>query len=129
MKRASVRFVPLFCAAALAGALWALWERSRLFLSTLSDDEILSHSLSGFNLLTRLFHEDGAWAYAPRPLKAICRCSRQRIAEVLSTIEMEELREMLENGAVSVNCRFCNTTERFTEEMLEKLHNINWLGD
>lgn len=98
------------------------WQRNRLFMSTVRDEELLNQQLSSWKLLTRLFNEDGVWAYAPHALSAECRCSRGRILEVLSTINYEELQEMMDDGALSVHCRFCNTTEVFTEEALSHMH-------
>lgn len=98
------------------------WRRVSLFMSTVKNEELLDMNLSSWKLLTRLFGEDGVWAYAPRVLAAKCRCSRARILDVLATISMEELEEMMDDGVVSVHCRFCNTTEYFDEATLQRIH-------
>ncbi len=97
------------------------WQRTRLFMDTVQENELLDADISGWNLLMRLFNEEGVWAYKPKPLCACCRCSRERIIGILSTIPYEELHDMLDNGRITVNCRFCNSNEYFSEAELALL--------
>ena len=98
------------------------WQRNNLFLKSVKNAELLSGELSSWDLLTRLFNEDGVWAYPPKILQARCRCSREKIERVLGTIPESELEEMFVGKKISVHCQFCNTTESFTRPQIETLY-------
>jgi molecular chaperone Hsp33 len=91
------------------------WQRVRLLASTVEDLELLDPSLSSDALLWRLFHEEGVVrAVEPVRLSAYCRCSRERVATMLSSFSAQELADMHEaDGKLSVTCEFCNSTYRF----------------
>lgn len=100
------------------------WRRALTFMGTATSAELLDPKLAPNDLLFRLFHEDGVRAFRPRPLAARCRCSRQRVADMLARLPREEVlacREP-ESGEVVVTCQFCNTNQRFTLEQLEALY-------
>lgn len=99
-----------------------IWRRTKLFMQTIKDVEMLSSGVTPQNLLYRLFNEDGVWVYKLQPIKAGCRCSRARIRAVLKTIPKEELIAALDKDKMSVNCQFCNKTEVFTREDINRLH-------
>ncbi len=57
-----------------------------------------------------------------------CTCSRERIAAALHSVGQKELRRMLDEQLaegkpeeLEVNCRFCNSSYRFSAEELKKL--------
>ncbi|HEX7007807.1 MAG TPA: Hsp33 family molecular chaperone HslO [Alphaproteobacteria bacterium] len=100
------------------------WRRALTFMGTATAAELVDPLLAPNDLLFRLFHEDGVRAFRPRPLAARCRCSRKRVAEMLSRLPRDEVlacREP-ETGEVVVTCQFCNTDQRFTLEQLEALY-------
>ncbi|HEU5047825.1 MAG TPA: Hsp33 family molecular chaperone HslO [Rickettsiales bacterium] len=100
-----------------------IWERTKLFMQTLKPKEMLDRRITPQNLLYRLFNEDGVWVYKVQPLKAGCRCSRKRIREVLKTIPKQDLIDSLDTeGKMSVNCQFCNKTEVFKREDINRLY-------
>jgi molecular chaperone Hsp33 len=92
------------------------WRSSLALASTLKEEELLDPLLDGNTLLYRLFHEDGVIAYAPQPIKTGCRCSRQRIYDLLMSMPLEDRADMVVDGTISVHCQFCNSTEKFTPE-------------
>jgi molecular chaperone Hsp33 len=62
-------------------------------------------------LLFRLFHEDGVRLFEPRPLRAFCRCSQERIVAVLQSFSQEERADMVESdGNIRVTCEYCSRT-------------------
>jgi len=100
-----------------------LWKRIGLFVRSLKDSELLDTGVTPQNLLYRLFNEDGVWVYKLQPLKAGCRCSRERVRSVLKTIPEEELLDALdEKGQMVVHCQFCNKREVFTEAQVKRLY-------
>lgn len=102
-----------------------IWKRTKMFMQTLKAEELLEVDNTPQNLLYRLFNEDGVWVYKLQPLKAGCRCSRERIRDVLKTIPQQELIETLDDGKMSVNCQFCNKTEVFTRADINRLYRTN----
>jgi len=90
------------------------WVRVRLLASTVEDLELLDPALKPERLLLRLFHEEGVRVTPATPLKAECRCSRERIHGFLRGFSAQELADMREpDGGVTVTCEFCSTKYRF----------------
>src|SRR3546814_16523614 len=54
--------------------------------SCATTSELLDPALASNDLLYRLFHEDGVRVTAPQPLRARCRCSRERVETVLKSL-------------------------------------------
>jgi molecular chaperone Hsp33 len=85
------------------------WERAQALFSTLADDELIDPEIAPERLLFRLFHEDGVRLFSPKPLRAFCRCSQDRIMDLLRTFPAEERAEMLEpDGLIRVTCEYCS---------------------
>ena len=85
-----------------------VWDRSRALFSTLGDDELIDPTIEPETLLFRLFHEDGVRLEEARPLIALCRCSRDRIASVLGSFSETERKDMVEaDGRIRVTCEYC----------------------
>ncbi|WP_411819357.1 Hsp33 family molecular chaperone [Hyphococcus formosus] len=93
-----------------------IWDRSRAFIETTQDDELLDPSIDAETLLYRLFHEDGVRAFDPQPLRAECSCEMEKVSAVLARYSKEELSDMVEDDAINVTCEFCRQTYRFTPE-------------
>ncbi len=91
-----------------------LWRRIAIFYDTLKSYELLDPLLPTRELLYRLFNEDGVWVYDAVPMHAGCRCSREKIQNVLRSFGPEELADMVEDdGKLRVTCQFCTTTQGF----------------
>lgn len=91
------------------------WEHVLALFRTVSPPELVDPSLTAERLLYRLFHEDGVWVYDALRLTAACRCSRQKVLNVLSTFSESELAAMAEAGAIEARCEFCNRTYSFAQ--------------
>ena len=51
------------------------------------------------------------------PVEYRCTCGKERVEEVLSTIDNKELEEIIRDGEdISVSCQFCDAVYRFTPE-------------
>ncbi len=84
------------------------WRRAMVLLGTLTSTELLDPALSAPQLLYRLFHEEGVRVFEPAAIRRGCRCSRQRIEEVLRSMNPDSLREMAESDPeLTVTCEFC----------------------
>ena len=97
------------------------WLRTKLFMETLQESEIVSPELPTWQLLERLFGEDGVWAYHPKAITSDCRCSRTRVSEILASLPKTELNAMTIDGEVTVNCQFCNRTQHFSQAQIDEL--------
>ncbi|MBM3617424.1 MAG: molecular chaperone Hsp33 [Alphaproteobacteria bacterium] len=97
------------------------WNRSRILMNTVKNEELLNPTLSPQTLLVRLFNEDGVWVYEPKQLQVNCRCSRERIEDVLGNFPDEDIEEMKHDGVISVSCQFCNKTEVFRDDDIARI--------
>lgn len=98
------------------------WRRAMLLLSTVKTDELTSGTLASSELLLRLFHEDGVRAWAPQPLRFACRCSRERVSDMLAKLPRAEVEHLRVDGAVEVTCQFCSSAYRFNDAELARVY-------
>ena len=97
------------------------WVRTQALFETLGEDELIDPLLSAETLLFRLFHEDGVRVFDPKPLRAFCRCSHDRILTVLKSFGPEEHAEMIESdGLIHVTCEYCSRDYSVSPAMLEE---------
>lgn len=85
------------------------WTRAVMLMSTCSEEEMLSPLLHSADILYRLFHEDGVRVYSPTHVRFKCRCSKERVINVLKTIPRKEIEEIChQDGKLSIKCEFCS---------------------
>ena len=89
------------------------WREAVVLMASVGAGELIDPDLGPSELLFRLFHETGVWVHATRALSARCRCSRERVANVLRSFPAEEIVDMADDGVVTVTCEFCNDAYRF----------------
>lgn len=115
--RAGGAMIQIIAADDARGSTEEVWDRSRALFQTLADDELLDPTVTPEILLFRLFHEDGVRLEDARPLKAICRCSKDRIGSVLASFDPTELADMIEDdGKIRVTCEYCSTVYEMEPE-------------
>lgn len=108
--RAGGSLIQMIAADDARGETGDAWERSRALFATLGDDELIDPTITPKTLLFRLFHEDGVRLEDARPLRAQCRCSRERIVTTLMAFPAEERADMAEaDGLIHVTCEYCST--------------------
>lgn len=95
------------------------WDYNALLVETATEEELLDPHLAPSALLYRLFNEAGVWVHDTKKLSANCRCSRQKIAGVLTSLGDDAIEEMLKDGMIRVTCQFCNQEEAFGENDLQ----------
>jgi len=98
------------------------WRRSMVLLGSATDDELTEPKLAGEALLYRLFNEDGVRVFAAQPMRFSCRCSRERVTAMLSSLPRAEVESLAVDGRVDVDCEFCNTRYVFDEDQLAALY-------
>ena len=91
------------------------WRRALALVGSTAPGELSDAALAPEDLLYRLFHEDGVRVFTPLPLVAACRCSRQRMQELLAGFPHADIADMVEDEAITATCKFCNQVYRFAE--------------
>ncbi len=92
------------------------WSRIKTLGETITNEELLT--LPSEIILRRLFLEEstekGVRSFPPRPVRFACRCSRNKVADVLRMLGEEEVQSILaEQGVVETICDFCAKPYRF----------------
>ena len=88
------------------------WNRLRSLARTLSLGDFDGEA--GLNLLRKLFSEDDVRVHEPRPVAFRCRCSKQKVENVLKMLGEKESRAVLdEQGEIEVSCEYCGRRRRF----------------
>ncbi len=92
------------------------WFRALSVLGTLQSREMLDLSLSENVLLYRLFWEDGIRIHDFKTFVAQCRCSSEKIHNMLMNFDSQARHEMILDGKIEVKCEFCGTSYSFDEQ-------------
>lgn len=88
------------------------WEYAVHLGQTVTEHELLT--LDNDILLHRLYHESELRLFDSRSARFRCRCSVEKMKQVLTVLGEEEIKQLLaEKGSVDVNCDFCNTHYSF----------------
>ncbi len=88
------------------------WRRVQLVADTVTPGELAG--LEDRDLLRRLFAEDDVRMFRSAPVFFRCRCSRERVSNMLKSLGREEVDSVLaEFGQVEVRCEFCSRAYRF----------------
>jgi molecular chaperone Hsp33 len=96
------------------------WTRVEHLARTLRPEELLT--LPQRDVMRRLFHEEDVRVFEPAPVFFQCRCSRERVIELLRALGEEEIRGIVaERGAVQARCEFCNREYEFDAIDAEQL--------
>ena len=90
------------------------WVEAKSRAATTEDHELIDPALSSERLLFRLFNERGVKVFEPKTLADACRCSAERIDEMLQSFSAEERSAMVgDDGMIGVTCEFCSTKRIF----------------
>jgi molecular chaperone Hsp33 len=97
------------------------WRTATALASTVTDAELLDDALTPDALVQRLFATEGVIVDRPRALAYGCRCSRQRLSGILEGFGADDLDHMTVEGAIVMNCEFCNMAFRFDRDEVRGL--------
>ncbi|HYD30509.1 MAG TPA: Hsp33 family molecular chaperone HslO [Azospirillaceae bacterium] len=98
------------------------WRHAMVLMATLTEAEMVDPALPANDLLYRLFHEGGVRVYEPHAVHDGCRCSRERVENVLRSLPADEMDDLKVDGKVQVSCQFCNRHYEFDDNQLAALH-------
>ena len=95
------------------------WNRAQILLETCTEAELLDVKLRDETLLYRLFHEEGVIIYKPHAITKGCRCTPEKLKNVLATLSPEDLDHAAIEGIVTMTCEFCNQNFDFPKEEIQ----------
>ncbi len=98
------------------------WSRTVALMGTCSDEELLDADLHPHQLLFRLFHEDGVRVFEPRGLVMKCRCSDDKVMNMLRSFPRAEIEDLKIGDLVEVTCEFCGVSYEFDEAALDGVY-------
>ncbi|WP_131776639.1 Hsp33 family molecular chaperone HslO [Legionella impletisoli] len=88
------------------------WEYAVHLGETITDEELIT--LDNVTILHRLYHETELRLYNARAVKFQCRCTQEKMKQVLTILGEEDLKNLLkEQGHVAIRCDFCNKEYQF----------------
>jgi molecular chaperone Hsp33 len=79
-----------------------------ILMDTCTEDELLDPKMHSYELLTRLFHEEGVRVYPPLSVSKGCRCSVEKVESVMSMMSEDDIEYMTVDGRIEVKCEFCS---------------------
>jgi molecular chaperone Hsp33 len=89
------------------------WVEAQSLVGTVEDHELTDPAVPVERLLYRLFHERGVRVFEPTAIHDRCSCSRERIKTVFDRFTADEIKESIEDGAISGTCEFCSMKYAF----------------
>lgn len=88
------------------------WNRLHFLIKTLRSEDFVGDA--GLELIGKLFAEDDIRVHKSRDVQFRCRCSDQRVEDVLKMIGEKESRVALEEqGKLEVTCEYCGEKRSF----------------
>src|SRR5690349_4301446 len=103
-------------------ALEAAWQKADDAMSSLSRGQLLEDNVE--QRLVDMFGVDEVRVFSGHEVKFECRCSRERVANVLRSLGADEVRSVIEEqGACTVTCEFCQKPYKFDAIDVEQLFN------
>lgn len=84
------------------------WRRAMILMQSASEAELLNPDLTPYDILNRLFHEEGVRVYDAHGVFKGCRCSMERVEAVLSMMSAEDRADMVVDDKITMTCEFCN---------------------
>lgn len=98
------------------------WVRTVALMGSCTNEELLDTDLHPHQLLFRLFHEDGVRVFEPRDLVMRCRCSDDKVVNMLRSFPRAEIEDLKVGNQVEVTCEFCGVVYEFDETALDDVY-------
>jgi molecular chaperone Hsp33 len=103
-------------------ALEAAWQKADDAMSSIARGQLLEDDVE--QRLVDMFGVDEVRVFSGHEVRFECRCSRERVANVLRSLGVEEVRSVIEEqGACTVTCEFCQKPYKFDAIDVEQLFN------
>ncbi len=100
-----------------AGKDLTVFQHLEVLTDTMTAAELFT--LSGVEVLQRLYHEEKVELYPAQEVQFKCGCSRTRTLEAMASLEPAELQDILaSDGEIIMTCDYCQTQYHYTEDDL-----------
>jgi len=101
-------------------ALQSAWMKVDHAMAALTGQELLETDVEA--RLVKMFGDDEVRVFGANDVQHQCRCSRERVANVLRSLGADEVRSVIaEQGTCTVTCEFCQKPYRFDAIDVEQL--------
>ena len=84
-----------------------MWRTAVILLNSATDEELCGTQLPIDKLLYRLYHANKINIFMPKEYEFGCKCTKERVIEMLRSFPSSELRDMEQDGTIKVDCQFC----------------------
>ena len=95
-----------------------LWETATVLLHSATKKEMLDEQLPLEKLLYRLYHSNNLHFFIQRAIQFGCRCSKEKVINMLKSFSEQDRQEMFVDGKIKVDCQFCGKSYILTAEDL-----------
>ena len=95
-----------------------LWETAVVLLHSATKKEMTDTGLSLEKLLYRLYHANNLHFFIQKAIEFGCRCSKDKVIQMLRSFSEQDRREMIIDGVIKVDCQFCGKSYTLTSEDL-----------
>lgn len=97
-----------------------VYETAKALMSTVEEAELIDPDLPMDRLLYRLFNEDGVRVLERQSVSAECRCSAERLENMIRSFDATARSEMSdEDGKIRARCEFCDVEYVFDVSELD----------
>lgn len=96
-----------------------IWRTAVILLNSVTDRELQDVKLPVEKLVHRLYHLNDLHVFMPKKLEFGCRCSQEKVREMLKRFSPEDRKDMVVDGKIKVDCQFCGRSYTLTLKDLE----------
>ena len=96
-----------------------LWHTAVVLMNSATEKELLDTELSLEKLLYRLYHLNNLHFFIQKAIKFGCRCSQEKVIEMLKRFPEQDRQEMAVDGEIKVDCQFCGKSYTLTLKDLD----------
>ncbi len=90
------------------------WDTAVILLHSVTQKELLDTELPLEKLLYRLYHQNNLHFFIQKTIKFGCRCSQEKVIEMLKRFSEQDRQEMVVDGTIKVDCQFCGKSYTLT---------------
>ena len=105
------------------------WARLGMLLDTLTKEEAVPGKITDKDLLRRLFAEDVVRVFEQKKLNIVMPNLKERMEKALKSMGVAQVRELLDEGPISMTCEFSGQTITFVEDDVRNIFGTVWNED
>ncbi|MCI4031529.1 Hsp33 family molecular chaperone HslO [Dickeya dianthicola] len=92
--------------------------------ATVKGEELFG--LPADEVLYRLYHQENVTLYEPQPVAFRCHCSRERCADALMALSVDEVSDILaQDGQIDMHCDYCGSHYLFSAQDIAEIRQSN----